>query len=76
MGMSRTFAARETVIYATLRFLSAERSDTHADSDAEFEHADEQLALAARELAEATDQLPADEQPVGWRREGQRVRTT
>ena len=61
-------AARETVIRAVLRVLTAERSEPHADSDAEAEYADEQLALAARDLAEATEQLSEDAKPVGWAR--------
>lgn len=66
--MSRRTAAHEAVIRAALRVLSAERADPHAHSAAEAEYADEQLALAARELTEATDQLLPDEQPVGWRK--------
>jgi hypothetical protein len=59
-------AARESVLRAALRVLSAEREEPHAHSDAESEYADEHLALAARELVRATDALDADEQPVGW----------
>ncbi|MEU3261003.1 hypothetical protein ABZ694_24975 [Streptomyces albidoflavus] len=38
--------------------------DPHADAAREY--ADEQLALAARNLTRAVDALPADEQPIGW----------
>lgn len=58
--------ARERVIGAVFRFLEADRAEPHANADAEAEYAGELLALAARELAEATDAMPADRQPVGW----------
>ena len=59
-------AARERLLSAALRCLSAERVGEHADKAASIEYADEELALAARELAEATHALPKDRQPVGW----------
>jgi hypothetical protein len=58
--------ARERVITAALRVLTAERQEPHSSAAAESEYADERLALAARELVRATDALDADEQPVGW----------
>lgn len=42
----------------------ADPSDPHADASAE--HADEGLALAARELVRAVEALPENERPVGW----------
>lgn len=62
--------AHENVMRAALRVLSAERGredDPHFA--AELDYAEELLALAARELTRATDALPEDEQPVGWREE-------
>jgi hypothetical protein len=58
--------ARERLLQAALRCLSAERAGEHAHKAAEIEYADEQLAIAARDLAAATGALPADRQPVGW----------
>ena len=63
----RTEEARERLLRAALRCLTAEREDEHAHKGDEIEYADEQLALAARDLAGATDALPADRQPAGWR---------
>jgi hypothetical protein len=34
--------------------------------DAEREYSTEQVALAARELVRAVDELPADQRPIGW----------
>lgn len=59
--------AREELVRSVLRYLSAEHGDPgdphHA---AELEYSEEQVALAARDLTRATDDLPADEQPIGW----------
>lgn len=64
------FGEHETVIKAALRVIEATHygraEDPHAD--AESQYAEEQLALAARALAEAVDRKPADEQPIGWAR--------
>jgi hypothetical protein len=61
--------AVERVLVATLRMLSAERAlgsdDPHAD--AQHEYASEQLALTARALTDATNVLPPERRPVGWR---------
>jgi hypothetical protein len=66
---ARAFDARERVIRAVLRVLESEHEERpHAHSAAEAEYAGEQLALAARELAEAVDALPREQQPVGWDR--------
>lgn len=58
----------DRLIRAALRSLAADNypneNDPHAD--AESEYASEQLALAARELARAVDQLPEEQQPIGW----------
>jgi len=35
-------------------------------ADAASEHADEQLCLAARDLARAIEALPAKDRPIGW----------
>lgn len=56
----------EDVMRASLRCLTAERTDPHANADAESEYADEQLALAARDLVKSIDALPPRERPIGW----------
>lgn len=67
---ARAFDAREQVIRAVLRVLASEHEESpHAYSAAEAELAADELALAARDLAEAVDGLPRDEQPVGWNRD-------
>lgn len=58
--------ARERLLRAALHCLSAERADEHAHKADEIEYADERLALAARDLATATEALPAEKRPVGW----------
>jgi hypothetical protein len=61
--------ARNELLRAALRVLDAERGD---ESDPHFgdelDYAQEGLALAARDLADAVNQMPADQQPVGWAR--------
>jgi hypothetical protein len=47
--------ARRRVVKACLRCLSAQHADESADADAESEYADEQLALACRNLAADID---------------------
>jgi hypothetical protein len=55
------------VLESALRVLgSMVESNPHAHSAAEAEYAGEQLAVAARDLALATDELPAARQPIGW----------
>lgn len=61
--------ARERVLGAALRVMTARHvaeNDPRVDSASESEYADEMLALAARELTQATEALPADQRPVGW----------
>jgi hypothetical protein len=64
-------AENETVVKAALRVVTAthyaREDDPHADAD--HEHSQEQLALAARALVEAVDKLPEDKQPIGWVRQ-------
>ena len=60
--------AKERTIRAALRCLSAEHAEENADAASEAEYAEEQLALAARDLAEATEELRPGQQPVGWSR--------
>lgn len=63
----RAETACDAVISASLDVLTAERSDVAiSDFSASLARADDQLALAARELVQAVDALPADEQPPGW----------
>lgn len=40
--------------------------DEDPHSDAAAEYADEQLALAARDLVRAVEALPEGERPIGW----------
>jgi len=58
----------ENVIKAALRVIEGTHYQRADDpyADAEQQYGQEQLALAARALAEAVDRKPADEQPVGW----------
>lgn len=61
------WTARRDLIRAAIRCLASQHADeTEASYGAEAEYANEQLALAARALSEATDKLPALSQPVGW----------
>lgn len=66
-GVAEVVAWREEVIRSVLGVLSAERhlSDEET-SAAALTEAEEQLALAARGLARATDLLPAGRRPKGW----------
>lgn len=46
-------------------------ADEDPHSDAAAEHADEQLALAARDLVRAVEALPGHQRPIGWIGAGQ-----
>lgn len=63
----------ETVIATALRVVQATHYSPAGDrhEDAAYEYAIEQLALASRALAEAVDRMPADEQPIGWTKDGE-----
>lgn len=64
----RPFEAQDAVEAAALRAIHA-RNYSRPDNPwaaAGQEHADEQVALAARDLVRAVDALPEDERPVGW----------
>lgn len=62
----RIIEARERVLSAALRRLSAERGDeSKAYYAAEIEYADEMLALAARDLVKAVEES-TDSKPIGW----------
>lgn len=58
----------DALMRAALRSLAADHYEVESDphADAESEYAAEQLALAARELVRAVDQLPDEQQPIGW----------
>jgi len=69
MYYSPEIASAQTLVeVSALRAIAADRyardEDPHAD--AESEDADEQLALAARDLVRAVEALPADARPIGW----------
>ena len=53
---------------AALRSVAAHHyfDDEDPNADAAAAYADEQLALAARDLACAVEALPASERPIGW----------
>jgi hypothetical protein len=61
--------AREELVKAAIRCITSDYADPSADSASQAEYADEQLAIAARNLAEATEALPASQRPVGWHTE-------
>ncbi len=66
--MSNVIHEQEQLLASALRFLVAERGDqSNPHLDADQERAADLLALTARDLTRATDLLPPDEQPVGWR---------
>lgn len=57
------------VLQSALRVLESMTDPVErADSPTEAEYAGELLAIAARDLTEATNALPAGRQPVGWDR--------
>jgi hypothetical protein len=58
----------ETVVATALSVVQATHYSRADDphEDAAYEYSVEQLALAARALAEAVDRKSADEQPIGW----------
>jgi hypothetical protein len=58
--------AKDRLLRASLRCLSAQFAEESADAAADAEHADDELALAARALSAATEALPAGHRPVGW----------
>ncbi len=60
--------ARERVEAAALDAMSARHYPRPGDpyAAASVEHADEKLALAARDLVRAVEALPEGERPVGW----------
>lgn len=52
---------------AVLRSAALDYADQgYPNFDAECQHVEEQLCLAARDLVKAVDARPEDEQPVGW----------
>lgn len=57
-------ALEEAVPHSILANQYASETDPHADASAE--HADERVALAARELVRAVDALPKSDRPIGW----------
>lgn len=58
--------ARAELIRAAIQCLAAEHAEESADADAQAEYSDERLAIAARDLTNATDDLPPAERPIGW----------
>jgi hypothetical protein len=58
--------AKDRMLRAALRCLSAQFGPETADTAADAEYADDELALAARDLTAATEALPSDHRPAGW----------
>lgn len=58
----------ERVVSTALHVVQATHYSRADDphEDAAYEYGIEQLALAARDLTEAVERKPADEQPIGW----------
>jgi hypothetical protein len=65
---SEIFHAKAALERAALGAIAADRYPESPHADADAEHADEQLAVKARDLARAVEALPADERPIGWAR--------
>jgi hypothetical protein len=59
-------AAREKLVRAVIRYLSAERDEESAHAAWEVEYAGELVGLAARRLVRAIENGPDDIKPVGW----------
>lgn len=66
MSAFTAMAAREELIRAALRVVAAAYADDQVWAGANAEHADELLALAARDLVRTIDADPEGERPVGW----------
>lgn len=61
------YAARDNPVRQVLRLLSAEHEDgSNPHFGDELEHSQELVALAARDLTEATNALPENKRPIGW----------
>ncbi len=60
----RAMGAREKVVRAVLRYLSAERDEESAYAAWNVELAEEEISLAARALAQAVGDAP--NKPVQW----------
>jgi hypothetical protein len=65
-GLGEFFAARDEVVRAVLRWLSAEITEESAHAAAEAEYAEDLVGLAARRLVRAIENGPDDLKPVGW----------
>lgn len=58
--------AQGQVIMVALELVQNLMAEPSAHRSVAIQYAEEQLALAARDLARETDRLPANAQPVGW----------
>ncbi|WP_280389889.1 hypothetical protein [Nocardia wallacei] len=65
-GLGEFYAARDEVVRAVLRHLSAEVAEESAHAAAEAEYAEELVGLAARRLVRAIENGPDSIKPVGW----------
>ncbi|MFD8626661.1 hypothetical protein ACFV4E_22720 [Streptomyces hygroscopicus] len=61
------------LVSAVLRLIHATHyaDESSPHWDAEREYSAEQVALAARALTRAVDAMPENEQPIGWRKDGE-----
>lgn len=60
--------AGDRVAEAALRVALLTYADTSSpDYAADVEYAQNRLAIAARNLVQLVDRLPADQQPTGWK---------
>jgi hypothetical protein len=67
MASTSVLSARPKLLKAALRVISSQiNEDMHADYAFEAEYADDQLAIAARDLVRATNALDPRDWPVGW----------
>ncbi|MEU8272582.1 hypothetical protein AB0B89_36215 [Sphaerisporangium sp. NPDC049002] len=68
MSTSAITGAKSDVLRAALRCIDGDYQDPNANSDAEAEYSDEELARASLKLVDAVDSAPDDEKPVAWRK--------
>lgn len=69
---TNVWVTRRELVLAALRYIAARDygDEGHADYYADIEYAEDGLAVAARDLAEAVEALPREDQPVGWNKRG------
>lgn len=63
---SAALQAQGRVVMVALELVQCIMSEPSAHREDALQYAEEQLALAARELVRETDRLPLNARPVGW----------